>query len=209
MGSEQVTKDPPCPGCGKPMIETHDLRGFVRCVNGNCCDARRRQGLEIYMQPIDQQRPSEQCAHENATPDRPEPTSEWTCADCGVRLWLPEQYAQRSSKPLRGTADLCRRLRMGFGGLVPEVCDLAANEIEALQTECEQLRHDLDRAIANHSADLSAADETPACRCVELGYTCPTCCAASVATAAPRASWIDRDGNEHVDDTGLESDKPF
>jgi hypothetical protein len=194
---------------------------------------------------MSESRTSEQCAHENATPDRPEPTSEWTCADCGVRLWLPEQYAQRSSK------DLLSRLRSysprsGYSRVMRD----AADEIERLRK-------------------LVPADETPACRCVELGYTCPTCCAASVATAAhsvscdlvqasgrkcscgadvanaclarrvsddtplprcdqyprcpcggpegntdvataaPRASWIDRDGNEHVDDTGLESDKPF
>ena len=35
---------------------------------------------------------------------------------------------------------LVQRLRAGFGGLVPAVCDEAANELERMQQEIERLK---------------------------------------------------------------------
>lgn len=41
-------------------------------------------------------------------------------------------------------------------------------ELQALRAEVAELKHDLERAIDNHNADLNAAEPTPEC-------ICPTC----------------------------------
>jgi hypothetical protein len=94
-------------------------------------------------------------------------TSEQCSCGLGVHTFGKHHAPTCPIAEQRPSKDLLSRLRSysprsGYSRVMRD----AADEIERLRK-------------------LVPADETPACRCVELGYTCPTCCAASVATACP------------------------
>jgi hypothetical protein len=93
-------------------------------------------------------------------------------------------HGARTSNPmaalLRRARDFVMKSRCSEGHSVSEVWDRAKPTHLKHCIYCASqvaLYKDLEAEIAR------TADETPACRCVELGYTCPTCCAASVASA--------------------------
>jgi hypothetical protein len=91
-----------------------------------------------------------------------------TCKKCG---W-PFEKQQRPSNPvLAEQLEILRRIaergkRLALQSHLSGFVDVFQHLLDELQR-------------------VRTPDETPACRCVELGYTCPTCCAASVATACP------------------------
>jgi hypothetical protein len=78
----------------------------------------------------------------------------------------PKNHCEPCSTELRSSKErsLTERLRSGFGGLVPPVCDEAANEIERLQRERDDWKGIAETANDNFQKLLKAqsAHEPPA-----------------------------------------------
>lgn len=92
--------------------------------------------------------------------------------------------------------DMLRRLRSGFGGLVPPVCDEAANEIERLTALCDQQKRD-NAALISRLARYERAVE-PSCEHwrfiqTQAGQVCAKCgiSASAIQKGGPPATLTD------------------